>query len=148
MEAQRGNATLSLTSAPVGGGWLRPRPGRFTSVKERGYMLYRRLGEPEGRSERVRKILPPPPGSDPRTVQPVGSRKEYVDSYFILVSTCYFSHTSNYQFGNSKRKYISAGDCFVICFDSCIRIVMSAPFSLKCLVLITGEWRVQMQLCL
>ena len=32
--------------------------------------LYRRLGGPQGRSGRVRKISPPP-GFDPRTVQPV-----------------------------------------------------------------------------
>ena len=37
------------------------------------YPLYGRLGGPQGRSEQVRKILPPP-GFDPRTVQPVASR--------------------------------------------------------------------------
>jgi hypothetical protein len=37
------------------------------------YPLYRRLGGPQGRSGRVRKISPPP-GFDPRTVQPVVSR--------------------------------------------------------------------------
>ena len=42
-------------------------PGKFR------YPLYRRLGRPQGRSGRVRKILPPP-GFDPRTVQPVASR--------------------------------------------------------------------------
>jgi len=41
------------------GGCLTPRPGRFT-----------RLGKPQGRSGRVRKSRPPPPGCDPRTVQP------------------------------------------------------------------------------
>jgi hypothetical protein len=35
--------------------------------------LYRRLGGPQGRSGQVRKISPPP-GFDPWTVQPVGSR--------------------------------------------------------------------------
>jgi hypothetical protein len=35
--------------------------------------LYRRLGGPQGRSGRVRKISPPP-RFDPRTVQPVASR--------------------------------------------------------------------------
>ena len=33
------------------------------------YPFYRRLGGPQGRSERVRKISPPP-GFDPQTVQP------------------------------------------------------------------------------
>ena len=37
------------------------------------YPLYRRMGGPQGRSGRVRKISPPP-GFDPRTVQPVASR--------------------------------------------------------------------------
>ena len=36
------------------------------------YPLYRRLGGPQGRSGRLRKISPPP-GFDPRTVQPVAS---------------------------------------------------------------------------
>ena len=37
------------------------------------YPLYGRLGRPQGRSGRVRKISPPP-GFDTRTVQPVASR--------------------------------------------------------------------------
>jgi hypothetical protein len=37
------------------------------------YPLYKRLGGPQGRSERVRKISPPP-GFDPRNIQPVASR--------------------------------------------------------------------------
>jgi hypothetical protein len=36
------------------------------------YPLYRRLGGPQSRSGRVRKISPPP-GFDPRTAQPVAS---------------------------------------------------------------------------
>jgi hypothetical protein len=50
-----------------------PRPGRFTPGKETRYPFYRRLGGPQGRSGRVRKISPPR-GFDPRTVQPVASR--------------------------------------------------------------------------
>ena len=76
MKAQRGSggiAVLSLTSALDGGGWSTPRPGRFTPGKETRYPLYRRLGGPQGRSGRVRKISPTP-GFDPQTVQPVASR--------------------------------------------------------------------------
>ena len=51
-------STLSVTSALDGGGWSTPRPGRFTPIKTR-YPLYRRLGGPQGRSGRVRKISPP-----------------------------------------------------------------------------------------
>ena len=62
-----------LTSALDGGGWSTPRPGRFTPEKETRYPLYRRLGGPQGRFGRVRKISPPP-AFDSQTVQPVASR--------------------------------------------------------------------------
>ena len=41
------------------GGWSTPRPGCFTPGKETQYLLYSRLGGPQGRSGRVRKISPP-----------------------------------------------------------------------------------------
>jgi hypothetical protein len=49
------------------------RPGRTLPPGKTRYPLYRRLGGPQGRSGQVQKILSPP-GFDPRTVQPVGSR--------------------------------------------------------------------------
>ena len=48
------SSTLSLTSALDGVGGQ--RPGRFTPEKVTGY---RRLGGPQGRSGRMRKISPP-----------------------------------------------------------------------------------------
>jgi hypothetical protein len=45
------------------------------------YPLYRRLGEPQGRSGQVQKILPLP-GFDPRTVQPVASR--YIPAHSFI----------------------------------------------------------------
>jgi hypothetical protein len=56
-----------------GMGWLASRPGRLNPGKETRYPFYRRLGGPQGRFGRLRKISPPP-GFDPRTVQPVASR--------------------------------------------------------------------------
>ena len=47
------------------------------------YALYRRLGRPQGRSGRVRKISSPP-GFDPRTVEPVACR--YTD-WAVLAHT-------------------------------------------------------------
>jgi hypothetical protein len=47
--------------------------------------LYRRLGGPQDRSGRVRKISPPP-GFDPRTVQPVASRYTDWDTRPTLVT--------------------------------------------------------------
>jgi hypothetical protein len=46
---------------------------RFLPLGKTRYPLYRRLGGPQGRSGKVRKILPPP-GFDPWTVQPVANR--------------------------------------------------------------------------
>ena len=75
-KAQRGADVQLYTSFNLGarwGGWSTPRPGRLTPGKETRYQFYRRLGGPQGRSGRVQKISPPP-GFDPRTVQPVASR--------------------------------------------------------------------------
>ena len=49
------------------------RPGRSLPPGKTRYPLYRRLDWPQGRSGQVRKISPPP-GFDPRIVQPVASR--------------------------------------------------------------------------
>jgi len=56
----------------VEAGWQSHAPAALPPGKTR-YPLYRRLGESQGRSGRVRKISTPP-GFDPRTVQPVASR--------------------------------------------------------------------------
>jgi len=63
-----------LTSGLEGGEGSVSRPNRPLPRGKTQYPLYRRLGGPQGRSGQVRKVSPPPPGFDPRTVQPVGSR--------------------------------------------------------------------------
>jgi len=69
----QGWSTLFSTSVLDGGGWSMPCPSQFTPGMTR-YPLYRRLGGPQERSGRVRKISSPPPGFDPRTVQSAASR--------------------------------------------------------------------------
>ena len=69
----RYSSALCLTSALNEGGWLAPRPGRFTPGKVAGYPLYRRLGGSQDRSGRVQKISLLP-GFDSPVVQPVASR--------------------------------------------------------------------------
>jgi hypothetical protein len=66
------NSTLSLTSALVGVGCQRHVPAALPPGKTR-HPLYRRLGETQGPSGRVRKIFTSP-GFDLRTDQPVASR--------------------------------------------------------------------------
>ena len=56
----------------MGMGGQRHVPTALPPGKTR-YLLYRRLGGPQGRSGGVQKISPPP-GFDHRTVQPVASR--------------------------------------------------------------------------
>ena len=71
-KAQRKSRCIALILFQLGtrwGGWLTPRPGRFTPWERDRYPLYRWLGGPQGRSGWVRKISPPP-GFDSRTVQP------------------------------------------------------------------------------
>jgi hypothetical protein len=65
------SCTLSLTSALDAVGGQRHAPAELPLEKTR-YPLYRKLGGPHGRSGQVRKISPPP-GLDPRNVQPVAS---------------------------------------------------------------------------
>jgi hypothetical protein len=64
--------SLSLTLALDRVGGQRHAPAALPPGKTR-HPLYRRLGGLQFRSEQVQKISPPP-GFDPRTVQPVASR--------------------------------------------------------------------------
>jgi len=64
--------TLSLTSALDGVGGQRHAPAALPPGKTQ-YPLYRRLGGPQDRSGGVQNISPPP-GFDPRTVQPEAIR--------------------------------------------------------------------------
>ena len=61
-----------MTAALEGGEWSAARPGRTLPPGKARYLLYRRLGGPQGRSGRAENLAPP--GFDPRTVQPVVSR--------------------------------------------------------------------------
>jgi hypothetical protein len=64
----------------MGVGGQRHAPAALPPGKTR-YPLYRRLGGPQGRSGRVRKIVPPL-GFDTRTVHPLASR--YTDSDWAI----------------------------------------------------------------
>jgi hypothetical protein len=65
------SSTLSLTSALDGMGVQNHARAALPPGKTR-YLLYRRLGGPQGRLGRVRKISSPP-AFDPRTFQPLAS---------------------------------------------------------------------------
>jgi len=102
----RGIALLFLDHGTRRGERSASRPDISLPAGKTRYPLYRRLGGPQGRSGQVWKISPPP-GFDPRNVQPVASR--YTDwdipahlrqwrvhlilhcvlSFFPLTSWCY-----------------------------------------------------------
>ena len=64
-------STLSLTRTLVYGGWLTPRPGRFTLCKDPVPIV---CGPRAGLDGCRISPSPPPPGFDPRTAQSVGSQ--------------------------------------------------------------------------
>ena len=72
-KGSRGIALLFLDHGTRRGERLASRPGRSLPQGKTRYPLHRRLGVPQGRSGQVRKISPPP-GFDPRTIQPIVSR--------------------------------------------------------------------------
>ena len=74
--AHRGSRGIALPFHDHGTrrGWgISVTPGRFLPPRKTRCSLYRRLGGHQVRSGQMRKISPPP-GFDPRTVQPVASR--------------------------------------------------------------------------
>ena len=72
--AHRGSRGIAfMITVLEGGEGTESRPGRSLPQGKTQYPLYRRLGGPQGRSGQVGKVSPPP-GFDPRTVQPVASR--------------------------------------------------------------------------
>ena len=91
------SSNLRLSSALGGGGWITPRPGRFTPGKDPD-PLNRWLGRPKGRSGEVWKISPPT-AFDPRTVQSVAGHHS---DYAILARAycCIYNKTLRY---NSER---------------------------------------------
>ena len=58
-----------MTAAIEGGEWSAARPGRTLPPGKTRYPFYRRLGGPQGRSERAENLVPT--GIRSRTVQPV-----------------------------------------------------------------------------
>jgi len=85
-----------MTTALEGGEGSASRPGRSLPPGKTQYPLYRMLGGPQGRSGEVRKISLPP-GFDPRTVQPVGSRyTDYTTRPAVHTHTHTHTHTHIY----------------------------------------------------
>ena len=74
-----------MTTALEGGEGSASHPDRSLPPGKTRYPLYSRLVGPQGRSGQVRKISPPP-GFDPRTVQPVASSyTDYATQLTVVV---------------------------------------------------------------
>jgi len=81
------SSTFSLTSILDRDGWSTSRLGRFSLDKETRYPLYRKLGVPQRRSVRVRKISPTP-GFDPRNVCSVSLYRCAIRAHLTCYNTC------------------------------------------------------------
>ena len=104
-----------MTTALEGGEGSASRPGRFLPPGKTRYSLYRRLGGPQGRSGQVWKISPPP-GFDPRTVQPIASWTEHMTSenaFHIKWKTAMFSPE---KFCFNQQKIIFKLNGKLMCF--------------------------------
>jgi hypothetical protein len=101
---QRNSSTLSLTSVIDRGRWSTPRPGHFTSGTD---PVSRRLGGPQGWSGQVPKTLPPP-GFDPRTVQPTVNH--YNDNTIL-------AHTSSQIILQNSQVTVLALDSYHSCIQ-------------------------------
>jgi hypothetical protein len=86
-----------MTTALEGDEGSASRPGRSLPPEKTWYPLDMRLSGPQGPSGQVRKISPPP-GFDPRTVQPVVSRYADYDTsaenHFDYKLLLHFLHVS------------------------------------------------------
>ena len=80
-----------MTAALEGGEWSAARPGRTLPPGKARYLLYKRLGGPQGRSGRAEYLVPT--GIRSRTVQPVAQ------SLYRL------SYRAHYLFEVSKEKH-------------------------------------------
>ena len=104
----------------IGDGGQHHAPAALPPVKTR-YTLYRRLGGPQGPSGRLWKISPPP-GFDPRTVDPVASR--YTD-WAIPAAVCMMLlYLISFRFKTLKQRYKLAEDLVCIseqsiCYSQC-----------------------------
>jgi hypothetical protein len=100
------SCTLPSTSALGGVVGQLYAPAALPPGKTR-YPLYRRLGGPQGRFGRVRK-LSPPPGFDPRTVKPLANR--YTDwaipGHFLILRRIEIALFVNVQRSSCKMSII------------------------------------------
>ena len=125
-----------MTTALEGGEGSATRPGRSLPPRKTRYPLYRRLVGPQGRSGQVRNISPPP-GFDPRTVQPVASRyTDYARGWNEICALSTQFHVLYIRFLGGKasgrrsmiRPHISPGRGFV-CHPTIIVYSISITFS-------------------
>jgi len=72
-----------MAAALEGGEWSAAHPGRTLPPGKTRYVLYRRLGGPQGRSGWAENLVPT--GIRSLIVQPVVSRKGYVYYYILYI---------------------------------------------------------------
>jgi len=105
-----------MTTALEGGEESASRPSRSLPPEKTQYPLYRRLGGTQGQSGQAWKISPPP-GFDPRTIQPIASH--YTDYTY----TVQIKHTS----GNGKYPTYILTAIYVVMEISDLNLIIMDP---------------------
>ena len=103
-----------MSAALEVGVWSAARPGRSLPPGKTRYPFYRRLGGPQDRSGRVENLAPPP-GFDPRTVQPV-TQSLYRLSYPAL-NSCKCIRCKCEHFMMVCNEYVAMLLTFSLCTD-------------------------------
>ena len=119
------SATLPSTSALDGGGWWTPRPRPiYPPVKTRTHCIGGWVG-PRAGLDGCGKSRPPPPGFDPRTVQPVASRYtdwaiaahiNKADNKANILCTRKGERRKNGREKQEKRGGLDSTNCLALCF--------------------------------
>jgi len=125
---ERYSSAISLTSALDGSVCGQRHTPATLPLGKTQYLFYRRLGGPQGRSGQVQKISPPP-GFNPRTVQPIASN--YTDWTALAHIVVYIVLCTMLDFINKEfRKYMVTVYCNVYKHTTEVNVLYQSYFQL------------------
>jgi hypothetical protein len=115
-----------MTTAREGDEGSASRLGRFLSPGKIRYPLYRRLGGPRAGLARWGNSPPPPPGFNPWTVQPLGSRYTDYDKHnYAAVAVLFLTYSNTCSNSYVVRLLTMIFDSAVLSTYSELHIVLN-----------------------
>jgi hypothetical protein len=120
---KRYRSTLSLTSALDGCGWSTPRPSRFTPRKD-PVPIVQVAGWVPGPGLDGRKISPPP-GFDPRIVQPIAGRyTDWAIPVLVFLISGFIPKFTLRQFPANPRQFTAHYRYIILPFDTAVTLLV------------------------